>query len=140
MDPDSDARLTDVEDDDGMSDYEEERKANIKCVHSSTVISRAGTKVHGETWLTRRRNAELMASLGLNSETKRVAPSTTTPKKPVLSSAEERTRRELRIKAAALKRAVEPTRRSSRVAAKESDVKPEDPSTPCVLIRVPLRP
>lgn len=81
-----------------------------------------------------------MASLGLNSETKRVAPSTTTPKKPVLSSAEERTRRELRIKAAALKRAVEPTRRSSRVAAKESDVKPEDPSTPCVLIRVPLRP
>jgi len=75
-------------------------------------------------WLTRRQNAALLASLGLNTDTKRIAPSTAS-KRPVLSSAEERTRREVRIKAAALKRAVEPTRRSSRVAAKESEVKAE---------------
>jgi hypothetical protein len=64
-----------------------------------------------------------MASLGLNA-TPAVRPHTAHVKKTtaLAPSAEERTRRAARAKEAALRRAVEPTRRSSRVAGKEAKV------------------
>ncbi|ORX41206.1 hypothetical protein BD324DRAFT_613633 [Kockovaella imperatae] len=67
-------------------------------------------------------NAALLSSLGLSSELsiRPHKPSSLKSGKPkrTISSAEERTRRQVRAREAALKRDLEPTRRSSRVAGK----------------------
>ncbi|WWD20534.1 hypothetical protein CI109_105010 [Kwoniella shandongensis] len=83
-------------------------------------------------------NAALLASLGLNSLVAKSASSSSgggaisTFKKNSLSSEELRRRREIKAKEAAARRVEQPTRRSSRVAAKVVGVKLEDddPLTP----------
>ncbi|WWC65432.1 uncharacterized protein I303_108050 [Kwoniella dejecticola CBS 10117] len=98
-----------------LDDYEQQRIANIKerdTLLASLGLSNPSTQVFGTT---PRSNAHTKSKL------------------PALSSAELRRKKELRVKDAALRRAVEPTRRSGRIAAKEVEYKPlvdDDDLTP----------
>ncbi|WVR08451.1 hypothetical protein IAU60_005506 [Kwoniella sp. DSM 27419] len=87
-----------------LDDYELERQANI-------------------------RNRDLiLAELGLSNPAARNISGQ--PKKLALSSEETRRKRDLKAKDAALKRIIEPTRRSGRLAAKDNEPKREDNGTP----------
>ncbi|WVW81076.1 hypothetical protein I302_103067 [Kwoniella bestiolae CBS 10118] len=94
-----------VEDDEEMNEldeYERERIANIK------------------------ERDDLLASLGLSTPSKNIlgiTPKSKPNKTPTLSPAEARRRRELKAKEAALRREVEPTRRSGRLAQREVEMK-----------------